>query len=285
MVTELMNRELTVRCANCAVQMSVKAAQTRVVITCPICAHKTTLDWSNGQYVCGALRDDDFSRLPDPIVVQKPVAGPARSERTLRRAARLAYMKENRDSIQAARIEMLKMVAVALVCLGITVAIVTLSYQKLNKVPAHYWAEVIPGMESPDKLLKQYAGICANCTATCNSIDDASSRDQAAPKIRAMAAILSEFPQRVENMAQLAATQIQSLDPSFRETVELGQKQARESVERVQSKKSAYSAELFQALIKFLQANDAAAEAILSKWTPSTNSASSDDELLASERN
>ncbi len=271
MVTALMTRELVVQCPNCATQMRVKAPATRSAVTCPNCSQQTELDPSKQGIVLNRLRTDEFSQLPEPIVVQDQVAGPARSARVLRRATRIAYKNENREAIQASRKRTLQTIAVALVCLAVTFTAATLAYKKFREVPTEYWADVVPGMESPEKLLNQYANICANCQATCNSITDTSSSEQAAPHIRAMAGSLAGFPERVEKMSPLTQAQIQSLDPLFRDTVDENWKQTQECVKVIRSNKRAYSAELFRALIDFSSANDAAAQAILSTWTTSAD--------------
>ncbi len=273
-VDEQMTRELVIQCTTCAHKMKVNAPKTRAQVTCPICTNKSLLDPDGKIIAKNGLSLEEFGQLPPPIMVVGEVSRPATSERVFRRAAKKAYRETNRDAIRKSRIKKLQTFAVAVFCLVIVGTLGTLAYKSLSQVSREEWAEVLPGMETPDKILNQYASICARCQSTCDSIIDTSSGEKAAPQFRLMAGSLAEVPGLVEKMIELAPNQVQSISPSRLDELSSQWKQTQECVQIIRSNKRAYSPELFKALIDFAQANDAAAQAILSKWNDTPNNSS-----------
>ena len=273
-VDKQMTRELVIQCTNCAHKMRVNSPKTRAQVTCPKCSTKTLLDPNCEIHVKNELSLEEFGQLPPPILVNGEVSRPATSERIFRRAAQKAYKEANRDSIRKSRIKMLQTMAVALFCLIVVGTLGTFTYKSLSQVSREEWAEVLPGMETPDKILNQYASISAKCQSACDSISDTTSGEKAAPQFRLMAGSLAEVPDLAEKMIELAPNQVQAIDPARLDQVSAQWQQTQASVEVIRSNKRAYSAELFRALMDFAEANDAAAQAMLSRWKQTRDNSS-----------
>ncbi len=261
--------EQVIHCPNCSLQITISAVDGPSQVTCPTCFHRSLVAPGQEPVEPAESHLEEFNRLPEPIIKHTQVAKPATSKRIIRRAARRAHKDANRESIRKARNRMLQTTALILLALTIVGTALFYGYRALRKVPKDSWAEFVPGMESPDKLLSEHAKICESFRETCESIDDDYSRDQAIPRIRVMAARLHGFPSRLAEMGPLSPTQYQSLDPNFLAVVAKDLKQTQDSLRAVRSKRLLYSADLFQALQDFSDESEAAAEAIMSQWKTS----------------
>ena len=280
-----MTAEHIFECPNCSLQITISDVDGPSQVTCPTCFHRSLVAPGEEPVEPSEETLEEFSRLPEPIIKHTQVAKPATNKRIIRRAARRAHKHANRESIRKAHIRKLQTTAAVLLALLIVGTAIFYGYRAFRSVPKDSWAEIVPGMESPDKLLREHARICASFRETCDSIEDASSRDQAIPKIRSMAARFHGFPDRVADMGPLSPTQIQSLEPDFLKVVANDFKGTQNSLDAVRSKRLLYTTEFFKSLQLFADESEAATEAILSQWKSNseTETITDDEQAAASE--
>ncbi len=259
------------QCPQCALQMTVRAPSSRAQVTCPTCFQRILLVPGKEPQAPSESYLSEFSRLPEPIIVNTQVPAPAKSQRVIRRAARRAARHANRDASRKKRLRVLQIASVAAIGLAITGTAATYTYRSLSRIPADSWAKVVPGMDSPQKILSEYSRACAAFRETCASIEDVASRDRAIPKIQGIAARLRGIPGRVSELGPLSPTQQSEVDSSALERVVDEWEHNKECLRDVRSKRLLYSIEFFKSLQTFATENEAAAEAIDSQWSGRTD--------------
>lgn len=277
--------ETVFQCPSCALQMTVSQLSGPSQVTCPTCFHRILLVPGQSPVEPDEAYLQEFDRLPAPLIIRTEVAKPATDQRLIRRAAKRAHKEANRESIRKARIRMVQVAVAVLISLGIATAAVTYGYRALRQVPKESWAGIVPGIESPEKLLREHARISEAFRETCGSIDDTSSRDRAIPKIRSLAAQFRGFPDRIGELGPLTPVHLQSIDPSFRDTIANDLRSTQEALRSVRSKRLLYSTNFFEALQLFSEASEAAAQAILTQWASPADAepAGDKDDTMATE--
>ena len=137
------------QCPHCALQMTVRAPESTAQVTCPTCFQRILLVPGEEPRAPSESFLSEFSRLPEPIIINTQVAAPAKSRRVIRRAARRATRHANRDAIRKKRLRVLQIASIAAIGLTITGTAATYIYRSLNSIPADSWAMLVPGMDSP----------------------------------------------------------------------------------------------------------------------------------------
>jgi hypothetical protein len=246
--------------------MTVRAPESPVQVTCPTCFQRILLVPGEAPRAPSDSYLSEFSRLPEPIIISTQVPGPAKSQRVIRRAARRAARHANRGAIRQKRVRILQIAFVAAIGLAITGSAATFAYRKLTRISNDSWAKVVPGMDSPQKLLSEYSNACAAFRETCALIQDAPSRDRAIPKIQRIAAQLRGIPSRVSELGPLSPTQRNEVDSNALDRVADEWAQNEACLREVRSKRLLYSIDFFKTLQAFANENEAAVSAINKQW-------------------
>ena len=254
------------QCPHCALQMTVRVPESPVQVTCPTCFQRILLVPGEEPRAPNESYLSEFYRLPEPIIIDTQVPAPAKSQRVIRRAARRAARHANREASKKKRLRLLQIASVAAIGLAITGTAATYTYRSLSRIPADSWAKVVPGMDSPQKLLSEYSRVCGSFRNTCASIEDAASRDRAIPKIQQIAARLRGIPSRVSELGPLSPTQRSEVDSSALDRVLDEWEQNKACLREVRSKRLLHSIDFVKSLQTFADENEAAAGAIISHW-------------------
>jgi hypothetical protein len=261
-----MNELTEFDCPSCALRMTVAPLEGAFQVTCPSCFQRLLL--APGQ---APTIPADFSRyidLPEPIIVSTQVAGPARSKRFVRRVNRQAYVEANREAIRRRRWRLLTLSASGIAGMVAIGLLATGAYSYLAEVPEEKWAEIVPGMESPSKLLREFTNVSEALLETFGEIEDTSSRDRAIGRLEMMSARFRGIAQRATALAPLSAAQLGKLDPAYREEVARLSQQANAAAKELQGRRQLLSGQFIAALHEVTTAMDAAAESIRTGWQP-----------------
>lgn len=251
-------------------------------VECPICGSTTNRRPSSrsGRFRCPKCSQrassapqpaemspaDDLSSLPPMVSVATEVAKPAQSKRIVQRANRRAYREANRDAIAASRMRLLKMASVAIVCLMAAGLTCLLAYHSLRSISTESWAIFVPGVETPEKLVRDFGMICSSFHSTCEGIDSRGARERAVGRIAFLTARLRAIPEQVSKLGTPPPQQLAALDPAWTDRIEEDALKSYEHVQTLRVKRFALSGEFLSTLQQHLDALDAAKESMTSAW-------------------
>ena len=250
-------------CPSCGLSLSVAVAASKVRVVCPQCDSRIEL--SPG---CPPTRseptDDVFAELPEPIHVSRDVAGPAQSRRARKR---IASSSDRGAAGQALRRRMIRgLIALSAFAVAATGGIV--AYDYIRRVPHESWAEAMPWMDSPDKILTQYDNIASSFLEVCESIDDEAARDASISEINVMAARLRGLSERAVAMHPLTDLQRETLPASYKDDVVATSRQVAEMTLTMRGKPRLLSAKFHETLHDMSVAVEHCADTIVKVWAP-----------------
>ena len=84
-------------------------------------------------------------------------------------------------------------------------------YFAWDKLPTESLTALVPVMDSPEKILKDYADIADNLRSTLDSIQDEKSRDRAIPRLQSMTETCGELSRRAVDVGPLTQEKMESL--------------------------------------------------------------------------
>ena len=202
-----MSSSILVDCPKCATRLQLVRPQQPSIVTCPSCGQQIRI----AGVAPPTPPADPFASLPAPIASAAPAPIPRRpiAKRTSPKtptpkpaaspAPATAYQRIQRKRKTGPSFAKTALVAAA--CLGGAAVVGVGGYLAWDYLPTESLRAMIPIMDSPEKVLKEYVSVASELRTTIDSIEDDASRDAAIPKIQALANQCRGLTRRVFEVA------------------------------------------------------------------------------------
>jgi hypothetical protein len=149
-----------------------------------------------------------FEDLPDALIPSELVLRPKRKYWK-------SFYRTSGDAL-AARRQAFKHGFVASMLLLVTVAIAAGVYSAREKIPLESIEVLLPGHDSPDKILAQYVGVTNAMVKQLASVNDTKSRDRTIPMLRRLTEGCQSLEARAAEIGPLSDMEFNSLNDWLR---------------------------------------------------------------------
>ncbi|MGI9474074.1 MAG: hypothetical protein ACR2NZ_21215 [Rubripirellula sp.] len=271
-----MTSQVLVQCPTCSAQMKVTPPQGPAVVTCPGCGQQIKLAPSNAapSTVSGpaptpgpaaGFPGPSFTDLPAPSPPSRPSKPAGSRSRT---PATPQYRSAAPKKAKRKKPLNLRVPLIVLGCLLGTATLGVVGYFAWDKLPTESLTSLVPIVDSPEKVLKDYVDIADDLRRTLDSIDDEKSRDKAIPQIQGLTERCSELSRRAVAVGPLKQEKLQSLGSWIKTQVPEKSRSLKTSTERVSQRKSLATPALTSALLDLVFALSRVDGTLKSAWTP-----------------
>ena len=158
-----------------------------------------------------------------------------------------------------------------LIGFGVVMAVVVLGiggYFAWDKLPTESLTALVPVMDSPEKILKDYADIADDLRSTLDSIQDEKSRDRAIPRLQAMTESCGELSRRAVDVGPLTHEKMESLGAWFKTQIPERSKRLKASTESVNQRRALMNGALTDVLFDLAFALGSVEGSLKTAWTP-----------------
>lgn len=192
-----------IQCPVCAVRLKVQAARDSSRVRCPGCRREIQLMPAGKR----SREQEAFEDLPAPLLVSEPVLPPRRKFWRSFSRSLTAALADNRQTLTHGLIGCLLLAA--------TVAIGAGLYSSRDQLPLESMEVLLPGHDSPEKILEQYANTTEAMVKQMTSITDVDSRDATIPVLRRLIEGCHLLIARAVAIGPLPREEVQLLDEWF----------------------------------------------------------------------
>lgn len=265
-----MTDNTTCPCPSCGYELSLRGVQGPARVTCPECSHKVLLGveeppLESDEALPGSPVFDDMN-LPQPIVVSEPVAPPSKRNPLVAVFKRKKRKPVSYKDLKERRIRIAKRIGIVTVGLIIVLVIGNWTLTRVREIPKDSWATVIPGMQTPEKFLREYEGICKMFHTVSDTVDNAIARNQAIPQFNVVAARLRGFPSRIAEAGRPTQKQLGELGVSYHQKIDSEAEKVQQKIDQLRKRTRILSGELLASLGEVSNAIEDAKSAMKIAW-------------------